>query len=257
MEWFGEIGGYTVWVPTLMLVIFRVAGVFLTAPMLNSPVIPMQVKAMMSLVVGLAITGRMVQPTPMPDHWAALVLGIGSEMLIGGTIGYVANLLFMGVQIGAGQIGQQMGVALANVFNPLAEETTNVMSSMFHLTALVLFLTMGGHRTLIAGLLETFDRAPLMSFGAGPAVLEMVVRVLTAALVLALKLAAPVLLAMLLASMSLGLIQRTMPQLNILSAGFQIRVMLALVILAGSVAALPPLLRIGWEVILRELARVL
>lgn len=257
MNAIGDIAAYTVWVPTLMLVVFRIAGIFLTAPMLNSPVIPPRVKAMMALVVGLAVTGRMAEPVTLPMHWAPLVMGIGAEILIGGTIGFVANLLFLGVEIGAGQIGQQMGVGLANVFNPLAEDTTNVLSSMFHLLALVLFLTLGGHRTMIAGLLDSFARVPLMGFRAGPAVLEMVVQVLTTSLILALKLAAPVLLAMMLASLSLGIIQRTMPQLNILSAGFQIRVMLALIIVAGSIAALEPLLRIGWGVILRQLGRVI
>ena len=199
---------------------------------------------------------RLAAPVTLPGDWVSLVLGIGREMLLGATIGFATSLLFLGVQVGAQQIGQQMGIALANVFNPVSRATTNVLGGLFHLTALVIFLSIGGHRLMMHGLLETFDTVPLMGFGVGAGVLKMVVSLLTAAYVMTVKVAAPVLVAMMLASVAMGLIQRTMPQFNILSAGFQIRVMVAALILAVSVASLGPLVGRGWEFTMTKLAEL-
>ena len=251
-----ELSTYTIWVPTLLLVIFRVAGIFMTAPLLSDAAIPGKVKTTMAMILGLAVTARLAAPVTLPGDWVSLVLGIGREMLLGATIGFATSLLFLGVQVGAQQIGQQMGIALANVFNPVSRATTNVLGGLFHLTALVIFLSIGGHRLMMHGLLETFDTVPLMGFGVGAGVLKMVVSLLTAAYVMTVKVAAPVLVAMMLASVAMGLIQRTMPQFNILSAGFQIRVMVAALILAVSVASLGPLVGRGWEFTMTKLAEL-
>ncbi len=251
-----ELAAYTIWVPTLLLVIFRVGGMFITAPLLSDASIPVRVKAAVSIVMALAVVGRLVSPAPMPSDWTTLVLGIGSEMLIGATIGYATTLLFQGVALGAQHIGQQMGIALANIYNPMAQTTSNVLSTLFNLTAVVIFLAIGGHRLMIQGLLETFHTVPLMGFTVDATVLGVIVALMTASFVLAAKVGAPVVVAMLLASMAMGLIQRTMPQFNILSAGFQIRVMAAAIILAVSVAALVPLVQAGWEMTMERVAEI-
>lgn len=251
-----ELASYAVWIPTLMLVIFRVAGIFITAPVLSSPTIPPQVKALMCVVVGLAVTARLAAPVPLPGNWLSLVMGVGGEMLIGATIGYFTSLLMVAVELGASQIGQQMGIALANVFNPMFEETTNVLDVMFHLTALAIFLAIGGHRTMLAGLLETFRTVPVLSFTVGSEALSAAVESMGAAFKLAITLAAPTLIALFLASVAMGLIQRTMPQLNILSAGFQIRILLAGVIVAVSLPAMIPLIEKGWSMLQSQMVRV-
>jgi len=251
-----ELVSYTVWAPTLMLVIFRVAGIFLTAPMLSSPVIPPVVKAMISVIVGLAATARLAAPVAMPDTWVQLVLGVGREMLIGGVLGYAAGLLFVGVALAGQHMGQQMGIGLANVFNPQAETTTGVLAAALNLVALIIFLAIGGHRVMLGGLMDTFAIVPLMEFTAGAGVLEILVYLLGAAFALAVKVAAPVLVTLMLASVAMGLIQRTMPQFNILSAGFQIRVMVSLLILSVSVVALVPLIEAGWDLTISHMVRM-
>jgi len=250
-----ELAGYTVWVPTLMLVIFRVAGIFITAPLLSNAAVPVKVKAAMAIVVALAVTARLAVPVTLPADWPTLVLGIGGEMLIGAALGFATNLMFMGVQMGAQQIGQQMGIALANVFNPLAEATTNVMGTLFHLTAVAVFLAIGGHRMMLQGLLGSFEQVPLLGFAMRPAILEVVVGLMTAAFVLAVKVAAPVLVTLMLTSVAMGLIQRTMPQFNILSAGFQVRILAAGLVLAVGVPSLIYLIEQGWAVTMRCVAQ--
>lgn len=251
-----ELAVYTVWVPTLMLVIFRVAGLFIMAPLLSDSNIPIPVKILLSVILGLAVTARLTSPVAMPDTWVSLVMGIGGEMLIGATIGYVTSLIFVGVQMGAEQMAQQMGIALASVFNPMVEDTTNALGGLFDLTVLAIFLVIGGHRAMIGALMDSFGQVPLMGFSVQVELLDAVLSLLKASFVLAMKLAAPTLVALFLATISMGIIQKTMPQLNILSVGFQVRVLLALIILAVGVSSLLPLLQAGWEITMKELVKV-
>ena len=251
-----ELAEYAVWVPTLMLVIFRVAGIFIMAPMLGSATIPPVVKAMIAIVVGLAVTARLAAPVAMPATWVALVMGVGREMLVGGTLGYAASLLFVGVNVAGRNISQQMGIGLAEVYNPQTEGTTDLVSTTLNLLALVIYLSIGGHRLLVEGLMGTFNAVPLMGFSAGADVLEIMLALLTAAFILGVKVAAPVLVTLMLASVAMGLIQRTMPQFNILSAGFQIRVMVSLMILAVAIAALVPMIEIGWSMTMAAMGKL-
>lgn len=210
----------------------------------------------MSVVIGLGVTARLAHPVIMPQDWTHLVMGVGSEMLIGASIGFAVSLLFTGVELAAEQIAQQMGIALGSVFNPLLEDSTNVLGVLFHMTALAIFLVVGGHRLMMAGVLDSFQRVPLLSFAGTQNLLDMVIALLTAAFMMSIKLSAPTVLAIFLATLAMVFVQRTMPQLNILSAGFQVRVMLAMMIMVASLMVMPVLLDAGWRITMEQLAKV-
>ena len=74
-----ELAAYTIWVPTLLLVMFRVGGMFITAPLLSDASIPVRIKAAVSIVMALAVVGRIAAPAPMPPDWPTLVDGQNRE----------------------------------------------------------------------------------------------------------------------------------------------------------------------------------
>jgi len=246
----------TTYLPTLILATARIAGIFLVAPVFGSSAIPARLRGFMSLVIALAVVGRLAGPANLPEHWLELAILLGSEVAVGATIGYVAALVLAGVELGAVHVAQQMGVALAEVFNPQAQDGSGMMRRALGLLAVVIFLTIGGHRALIAALLRTFDTVPPGGFAGGQAVLNMVVAVLAASFTLALKVAAPVLVALLLATVALGLLQKTIPQCNILSIGLGVRAMLGLVVLATALAAMAQPVEAAWEFVLRQLPQI-
>lgn len=254
---FGEMPQLMLWVPTLVLVLVRVAGIFIAAPLLSDGTIPAKVKAVLALIISLGAVSRLAAPATLPDTWPALTLGIGGELLIGATLGYAASLLLLAMDVAGQQMGQQMGVALAEVFNPMLQDNSNVLSSLYHLTGLAIFLAIGGHRILLVGLLDSLGSVPLLGFGMGEDLLAVVIGLLTASFILGIKVAAPVLVAQLLASVSMGLIQRTMPQFNILSAGFQIRIIVGALVVAIGLGNLPSLLAMGWEFTRESIAYVI
>ncbi len=238
---------YTIWLPTLALVIVRVLGVFLVAPVFGEAVVPWKVRGFMSVAIALAVVARIAEPVALPTHWIPMVLGLGAELMLGTAIGYVARVVFAGVELGALHIGQQMGLGLAEVYSPAGAATSGIVRRLFQLLAVVLFLAIGGHRMLIGAVLGTFQAIPPMGFAPSDALLGMVASLLGASFLLALKVAAPVLLAMLLATVALGMLQRTLPQCNILSTGLPARAVVGLLAMAGGLAVMPTLVESAWN----------
>lgn len=229
------------WLPTIALSVARSAGIFLVAPVFSAAVVPVRIRLMLSVVVALAAVGRLATPAPWPGSVVELALALAWEVLLGGTIGYVARLVFLGVQVGAFHIGQQMGISLGEVYNPLEQGADNPVGVLMGLLAALVFLGVGGHRELISGLLATFDAAPPRSFVSAQGVLNLVVGVLTGSFVLAIKVAGPVLVTLLLVTVAMGLAQKSLPQCHLLSLGMPVQTMAALVVLAAAVALLGPL----------------
>jgi flagellar biosynthetic protein FliR len=250
------------WVVTLAMVVARCGGVFLVAPVFAHAAVPVRVRLGIGIVMGLAAASRLAAPAAVPAHGLELALALVLEAAIGAAIGYLARLVFVGVELAAAHIGQQMGLGLAEVFDPQQSGGSQAVGRLLELTAVVVFLAIGGHRMLISALLGTFDVLPpgfaratqAAAWPSCQAALQAATAMLATSFVLALKLAAPVLAAILMTTAAAGLVQKTLPQLNILTVGLPVRALLGLVVLAVSLAVLAPLLAEAVEALTRQWA---
>lgn len=236
---------------SVLLVGARVAGLVFVAPVLGNKAVPVRIRIFMSLVIAIAITGRLGPVSP-PTGVVELIIALVFELAVGALIGYAARLVFVGIELGASYIGQQAGISIAEALNPLSADSAPVVRRLYELLAIVVFLAIGGHRVLIGSLVKTFQLVPVMGLagGASPSagrVLEMTVALLGASFVLAIKVAAPVLLALLITSAAIGMLQKTMPQFGLLSTGLSVRAMVGLFVIAVSLALLPGLLTAAWQ----------
>lgn len=228
--------------PGFALVLFRVMGLMVTAPLFGSSAIPARFKVAMAMTIA-AVLFPMVGPTLPADitlHTA--LVGVFGEMMIGLVIGLSMTLTLNGVQLTGMMIGQQAGIGLASVMDPSQNTQSTVVSQVYTITTLLIFLSIGGHRMLMAALLDTFGVVPVLSFGFGENMMHLVVDLLSASYILAIKLFAPVMIALLLTTLALGFLSRTIPQLNILSVGFAVRSMTALGVAALALGASQELL---------------
>jgi len=233
---------YTIWIPTLLLVAARLLGLVLTAPPLANASVPLKLRAAAAMVISLAVVARMAAPVRLPASAGEFLLAGATELLIGAAMGYAARLIFVGLQLGAFHASQQMGLSLAEVFDPLTSEASGVIRSAFGILAIAIFLSIGGLRSLIGAALRTFQTLPPATGISGAAMLNMAVALLTASFTLAIKVACPLLIAMLLATVAMGLLQKTLPQCNLFSTHLPIRALVGLVVLAASIGILRPLL---------------
>ncbi len=235
------------WVLTLLLASCRAAGVALVAPPMGLQVVPIRLRVLMALVLGLAVAGRLASPAPLPTDGWALAIQAALELLLGAVIGLSARLLLTGVQWGAEHMAQQIGVGIADALQPGELDAGGSFRRLFTLLAVVAFLLVGGAESLCSALLRTFDAVPLGGAISTTELLPLTVRLLAGSVLLALKVAAPIVTAMLLATIVLAVVQRTMPSCNLLTVGLPLRSILGLVVLAAGVLVLPGLVENAWN----------
>lgn len=221
--------------PVAMLVVFRMAGMMLTAPLFSSVAVPARVRVWLTVTMAAVVMPIVwsTLPTQLTLHRA--VTGLVGELLLGMLIGLVFSLLFVGMQIGGLMIGRQAGLAMAQAFNPAINSEDTILGQFYFLVATAVFLVMNGHHILINALVQSFTSVPVLSFAAGPNVVVAVAGGLAEAFTVGVRLAGPVLIALFLSSISLNFVAKTMPQLNILVVGFPLRVMVALLIAAAAI----------------------
>lgn len=211
--------------PVFVLVLGRVSGLMLTAPIFSSRSIPNRVKVTLTLAIAWVLYPVVAAGAPADISVFNAVGGMFGELLVGVTIGLAVAVVLAGVQIGGLIVGQQAGMALARVFDPTTNSSTNSVGQIYTIVVLTMFVIIGGHRAIVAALLDTFDVIPLMSFAFTDSLVLLLVEMITAAFILAIRLAGPALIALSLVTLAMGLLTRTMPQMNILSVGFNVRVL--------------------------------
>ncbi len=221
MPW--EILSLPLALPAFALVLFRISGLVLTAPVLASSIVPLRVRVALAMTLSAMIFPLVYSQAPAEITIVqALVGGVG-ELLIGATMGLAVSLLMVGAELSGLMIAQQVGIALGQVFDPTRNQQTTIVGQVFTIVLTMIFLALGGHRAMVLALLDTFEVIPLLSFRFGESMVVLLAEMMTAAFVLAIRLAGPALIALFLTTIVMGFLGRTIPQLNILSIGFQVR----------------------------------
>ena len=144
---------------------------------------------------------------------------MAGELLVGIVLGMGVAILASGLQLAGQIIAQMSGMALADVLNPGSDNELPIFSSMLYMVGLAVFVVIGGHRALIDALMGTFAAVPIGHGGVTGNLGETVSTLMGESFALGLRAAAPAMVALLLATLVLGLIGRTLPQLNILVLG--------------------------------------
>jgi flagellar biosynthetic protein FliR len=184
------------------------------------------------------------QPLP-PDAVAvgALTYGIaiGKEILIGTLIGFAADLAFGAIQVAGAAMGLGSGFESGRIFNPALGEGGSAFDQIFVMTATMVFLVIDGHHLVLIALQKTFATLPLngpLPFNS----LESVMVTTSTFVVAGIQLALPVMAALLLADLTLGLLARVAPQVQVYFLGLPVKVAVSLLALGMTFAVISPLL---------------
>lgn len=231
------IGRLPLALPLFALVLVRVSGLMLTAPLFGSQVIPIRIRAAMALSIAIVLFPMLAPRLPAQVTLMSAVSGLTSELLVGLIMGLGLALLFVGIELTGMVVGQQAGLSLGQVFDPSTGTSSTSIGRVVFIVAMLVFLASGGHRELLRAVLDTYGVIPVLSFRYDESMLGLIVDLLHGAFLVALRLAGPVLITLILSSLVMGFLSRTIPQFNILSVGFIIRVLAALLAIALTIGA--------------------
>lgn len=211
---------------TFSLVLARVTGLVITAPLCTTLQAPKQVRATLALALALVIAPTQIQQAQAPPQTlAGLMLPLVSELLVGAGLGLGVSILLGAAQLSGHLISQLSGLSAAQAFDPGLGGSTPLFSRLLGLFATAIYLAVGAQRWLIGALLETFSVMPAGEARLSESLGETLLAILSQSCSLGIRGAAPVVLALLLATLVLGLIGRTLPQLNVLALGFGLNAM--------------------------------
>ncbi|HEX8911961.1 MAG TPA: flagellar biosynthetic protein FliR, partial [Humisphaera sp.] len=138
-------------------------------------------------------------------------------------MGMLVSFAFVAAQWAGEMVGVEMGLNMSEVFDPSMGGQGSIVGDLFYFLALAVFLSVNGHQHMLWAARESFRHLPPMSLVVDENLVGTLVGLLQGAMVLALRLAAPVLVTVVVVDLTLGLVGRAMPQFNVMQAGLSVR----------------------------------
>ena len=224
----------------LALLLARISAFFAVLPIFSWRAVPARIRVGMALLVTVFFATITPRPAVADGPVAAMtaVVLIVCEVLCGLSLGLAAGLIYRSVQVGARFAGRQMGFAIASIVDPATGEQSQPLAMVFETSFMMFFLAAEGHHLLLMAVSGSFDAFPTGTTPETAFLVGAVIRAGSAMLLFAMKLAAPILAAMLILSVILAVLSRILPEMNILLMSFPLRVGLGLFV----AAAMMPLL---------------
>ncbi len=210
-----------------MLVLTRFTGLFFFAPMLTSATIPVRAKAVMAASMALVVFPAVSHDLPTPlvlDLWVLAPM-MAMELAVGAALGLLASVPVLAAQAAGHVMSYQMGLAIAQVYNPEVDAQSDALGELIFYLTFSAFVALGGLETLFLALTQSFATIPLSGFGPSITPLDLYTSLITSGFDLMLRISAPATAAVMLLMLAMGFLMKTMPQLNVLSVGFAIKIL--------------------------------
>lgn len=227
------------WIVSLLWPLTRVLGVIATAPIFSHNTIPNRIK----LGIGIVFT-LIIMPTlpPLPQFEIFSFQGLlilVQQLVIGLAIGFSIRLVFSAVDLAGQLIGMSMGLGFASFYDPQSQGQSTAVNQFLVLLTMLIFLSLDGHLMIVTAMANSFISMPIAIGGSGidPMKIAMWGETIFS---IGLLLALPVVAALLITNMALGILTKTAPQLNLFGIGFPVTLSVGFVVLA---LALPGMLK--------------
>ncbi|WP_020654800.1 flagellar biosynthetic protein FliR [Massilia niastensis] len=210
------------WIAGLLWPLTRILGLIAAAPLFGNAAVPVSVKVALGVLLATVIAPTVpALPAADPTSWAGLLILV-KELLIGVAMGFAMRIVFAAIEFAGEVASSTMGFSFAVFFDPNTRGRSGAISQFMALVATMVFLAVNAHLVLLAALAESFVSLPISSTPfSGNAPLELVRwggRIFSAGLQLSL----PIVAALLITNVALGILTRAAPALNIFGIGFPI-----------------------------------
>ena len=221
-----------------MLVLVRLTGMFVVAPFFGRRNIPAIFKAGFAFVNALIAVSVLKDRTiPETNGIVQFVAAAGSEFIVGMLIGYVSYMIFSAIYLAGQLIDMQMGFGIVNVIDPLSNIQVPVTANFYYIMTMLVFLLINGHHALIEALHRSFEIIPVGRAVFSDILFTDVLRMFGYIFELGFKFAAPVTAAILIVDVMLGIMSKTVPQLNVFVVGMPAKILIGFLVMIITVPA--------------------
>lgn len=220
-------------IPVFLLVFVRVVSFFVTMPVFSYRTIPARVRIGLAAALSLLIDVTVFKSQTIPLD-GTFVLLIIKEALVGLSMGFVAGVITYAVQLAGSFIDLQMGFAIANTISPENGASSPLTGQLIYMLQILFFLGVNAHHMLINGLLYSFKLIPLNELNvqlASGNTAEFMARLTAEMFVIAMQLAMPIIGCLFLVDIAVGLVARTVPQVNVFVVGLPLKIIVGFLIM--------------------------
>ncbi|KUG03606.1 flagellar biosynthesis protein flir [hydrocarbon metagenome] len=217
---------------SFFLILGRLSGLFISAPIFSSKQIPVTVKALLLAILAATLACFVpvsygIQVENLGQFTAAMV----AEIFVGYIIGFTVYILLGAIQL-AGQImDMQMGFAIVNVVDPQSGAQIPLMGNLTQVLALLMYLAVDGHHYLLQAIVHSYKIIPVLGLNLSGEFYQLIVQISVYMFVIAVKIAAPILVVTMITDIAMGFMARTVPQMNVFIVGLPLKIIVGLVAL--------------------------
>jgi len=230
------IGTFLKGIDAFLLVFVRMTGLFVISPIFGRRNIPSYIKIGFSFLLALIIIN--IIEVPELDYYNSIyqyVFLILREFLVGLTLGYISYLIFSSIYLAGQLIDMQIGFGMVNVFDPLSNIQVPITSNFYYIMCMLSFLIMNGHHTLIRALFDSYKYVFIGAASFNNYLMEDIIRIFGNMFIVGFKIAAPITAAMLITDVALGVISKTIPQINVFVVGMPLKIFLGVLVMLVTV----------------------
>jgi len=214
------------------LILVRMTGLFIISPVFGRSNVPVYLKIGFSVIMSLILINT-VQDYDLSyiSNIYQLALTVLKEFITGLMIGFVSYIFFSVIYLGGQLIDVQIGFSMVNVLDPTSNTQISITSNFYYIISMIIFLGIRGHHVLIKAVFDSYEFVPLGGAVFDDRIVEDFIRIFGEVLVTGVKVAAPVTAAVLLTDVALGILSKTIPQMNIFIVGMPLKIIMGIVII--------------------------
>jgi len=214
-----------------LLLFLRCTAIISLAPVLGHVSVPVQVKAALGVFMALVLYAPVAAQHPVVDlRLAGLAVLAVQEVLTGLVIGFAMGLIFAGVRAAGELIGFDLGLSIATMFDP-ETGVNNVIGEFLYLVMALVFMLLNGHHFVFHAMVLSYQTIPVSGLSLQGAAMEQLVTMSGLLFLVALKCAAPVVVASFLVNVALAILSRVAPQVNVFLMSFPLKIGIGLIVL--------------------------
>ncbi len=216
-------------VELFFLILLRISVIVAMIPILGDRTTPARVKGGLAILITCLVLPFVERPAAAAGDLFSLGLSMAGEVFIGIVLGFAGRLLFEGIQLAGQLVGFQMGFSIVNVIDPVTSGQVSIVAEFQYLLAGLLFLAVDGHHMMIHAISESYRVVPVLGFHITGDLVQHLIALSRDMFAIAVKISAPIVAALLFANVGLGLVARTVPQINIFIVGFPLQIAIGLI----------------------------
>jgi flagellar biosynthesis protein FliR len=216
-----------------ILTFLRISALLVMIPVIGERTVPVRVKAGLAILISILVIPSIEVDKSLfhakTEIFTFAIAMIG-EIIIGIVIGLTTRIIFSGIQYAGEMVGVQIGFSIVNVIDPISSTQVSVIAEFQYLIALLVYLAINAHHTLLLAIVDSYRFISPLGYHLTGSLMHQLLILSKELFVIAIKISAPIMAVLLFTNVALGIVARTVPQINIFIVGFPVQITVGLIV---------------------------